>query len=893
MSDRFISPIPNHVRGIIALLGALLCGLLLPATLRAQETQPPAADTGTLVITVKGRYRAIPPDPPLVKPIDAQIQAESGSTLTKSESTDAATGIATFKDMKPETYTLTVTTKETMQQPKVVKDVIVKAGETTTLEIIMDERFDDRAIRASRLILNPEDVSNHVTRVLVPTRKRNPKTDTYFTVPGFDEMMPLNVGNRQNLTDILLSVPGFVRDSINQLHTRGENSLATAYYIDGFQVPPYLGSRASQFFLPDTIDTVTARVAGLPARFGGGSGAIIDMKMREPQDARELDYRLRLGGFNTRELDVSFGNSAPLKPRRRGQPAPPDEKRIRYLFALSQRYTDNALESPQPDEETENNQGASELFYGKLSTELAQGRSISAIFNFSSGRTNIANRTGLGSDFIGFGQGFGFGGFGGFESAPSQADLDQSLRQKDNNSLAMVQFKTKIGTGDATFSLSGSKTTQTVINLGTPNIFGDGSNLPANNSIEYIPAVGMDVDVISLQADLVPAPILNNVHQLRYGGVFQFYNGTDSFQLVPQSLAAANALAALDPRLQLPGDGTVPILIADKKGFYGAAYAEDTFQLRNQMRFNVGFRIDSYNMDVNTRVNGEGPGVSSNNKTEISPRLNIAFQLPERGIFRDPTILRVSYNRLFAIPGLNQNSVLPFAPGSSGGIVAAGVGPQTVDLYDLSVERQFGLNKKAKLTIYSKDIKRTLGMEQHIYGLQVGTQGVYNLGNGVADGAEISFDLLPTPVGSGVLSAFFVYGNSGTAPTNRNQFTNLAQPVVTPFYDFDQQDTITLGASYQMKNGSSAGLSLYNGSGLASSSKKTLFSRVPFSGRDSITEVNLSYNSGPRFLGKRASLELGIENLFNSQGIMNFQAPFAGTRFQQGRRILLGFAGKL
>jgi hypothetical protein len=896
MRDRFTSPIPTHVRGVFALLGALLCGLLLPATLRAQETQPPAPDTGTLVVTIKGREATTPPT---LVPLDAQIQAESPSTLTQSESTDPNTGIATFKNLKPETYNLTVTTSRQFRG-KTVPGVVVKAGETTSIEIVLDPIVRERGIGVERLILNPDDVSNHVERILtlrsVPDLKRG---NVRYPVPGFDERFPLNIGNRQNLDDILLSVPGFVRDSINQVHTRGEHSISKAYYMDGFLVPAYQGGRAAQFFLPDTIETVTARVAGLPARYGGGSGAIIDLRLREPQNVRLLDYSLRLGGFNSRELYINLGNSAPLRPRRRGQTAPPDERRINYLISLSQRYTDNALEAPQPDDETAHNEGASELFFGKLSTELAPGKSLSAVFNFSSGRTNIANRTGLGSGFAGFGQGFGFGGFFGPEVGPSQAQQAQNFRQKDNNNLTYIQFRNVDKRGiESTYAIGASKTKQTVIDLGTVNVFGGVNTLPGNNSIEYIPTVGNDADIIQLQADFVPLPILNGVHQLRFGGAFHFIQGTDSFQLIPQSQAAANALAALDPRLAAQPNGFVPVMIADKRGFYGAAYAEDTFQLRNQMRFNIGFRVDSYNMDVNTNASGIAQDVNSNNKTDISPRLNISFLFPERGRIRflssEPTILRVSYNRLFAIPGLNQNAVLPFQPGSFGGVRANGVGPQVVDLYDLSIERQLGLNKKVKLTIYSKDIKRTLALEQHIYGLQAGTLAVYNNGNGVADGAEISFDLLPTPVGNGnLISGFFVYGNSGTAPINRNQFNNLGQQVVTPFFDFDQQDTITLGASYQMRNGSSAGLSLYYGSGLASSARKTIFSRVPFTGRDSVTELNLSYNSGPRFLGRRAALEVGIENLFNSQGILNFQAPFAGTRFQQGRRILLGFSGRL
>jgi len=46
----------------------------------------------------------------------------------------------------------------------------------------------------------------------------------------------------------------------------------------------------------------------------------------------------------------------------------------------------------------------------------------------------------------------------------------------------------------------------------------------------------------------------------------------------------------------------------------------------------------------------------------------------------------------------------------------------------------------------------------------------------------------------------------------------------------------------------------------------------------------------PHLLGP-AGLELDVENLTNNVGVLNFNSGFSGTRFQQGRRLVLRVTG--
>ena len=56
------------------------------------------------------------------------------------------------------------------------------------------------------------------------------------------------------------------------------------------------------------------------------------------------------------------------------------------------------------------------------------------------------------------------------------------------------------------------------------------------------------------------------------------------------------------------------------------------------------------------------------------------------------------------------------------------------------------------------------------------------------------------------------------------------------------------------------------------------------------TQVNLHGNLAPRAFNGRGNLSLDILNVFDDTTVINFQSAFSGTRFQQGRRVLLSLS---
>ena len=140
-----------------------------------------------------------------------------------------------------------------------------------------------------------------------------------------------------------------------------------------------------------------------------------------------------------------------------------------------------------------------------------------------------------------------------------------------------------------------------------------------------------------------------------------------------------------------------------------------------------------------------------------------------------------------------------------------------------------------------------------------------------ARGVEFSYDIAPrNDIG---LGGFFTYTN----------LVNVISGGDQSYTDHDQLNTLTFGLDYQFKSGLNFGVTVYHGSGVASSVVRDGGSRTPR------TQVNLRLSSGSTLFGKKGQggINLDIENLFDERSVINFHSAFSGTRFQQGRRIQL------
>ncbi len=922
----------------------LLCrltGFLLLAVFMAsgvgmrQAWAQAAADTATLIVRVRNSQGGMTPV------IGAAVNLSSETERPRSRTTDAG-GLATFPELPAGTYSVQVTAVGFRTPPR-RDNIVVVEGRTGTVD------FELVPVGPTEL-----DVTRRVELV-----ERTNTSEYARRSRAFWETYPVGVGNQQSLNRILRTVPGFVPDSLDQVHARGESAITNSTYIDGFLVPQFAALPVNRaFFLPDSIDLLDIQTAGYAPEVGQASGSVTNITTRATPYYLMADAELKVGSFGTFEDYVTFGGSLAgsrddkliREARRQGRlrtlpngqyaidgrvlpdkstRADASARNLSYSITASQRFTDYGSETPQRDGRTANNSLASEILFGKLEYKLNPQTSITGLFNYSTARTQSPNRTGLDGFYAPFGQGFGFGGLqtrGLGYPGSSQDEVGYGVRQKDNDNFNLIQAKRTFKNGarlSTSFGYTQSNRDTDTQSAGSAQAL---NNLPADGPVEFLPTLNAKYEQVAIQADYTLAPIVSrrgrDYHNFKFGVLYHDITANEGYQLIPQSQTALNALAQVEPALAPngsfvngrfvvdPNNPQSPVLTTRRSGYYGAVYAQDTWRISAPLTLNYGVRADLYEMNIdylNTNNTSYGGNKDDRSDTEISPRASLALVLPQSRLFRfvgtNPTILRVSYNRLFVTPSLGQGDIIPNQgaragiPGISGSqnnpINGQSVAPQKTDLYDASLEHQFGSKAVGKATVYYKDIDSLVSSQQLIPLVQSGLLSTVNLGDASVTGAELTFEFVPPRPGEAGFHGYLTYANSESTPRTDREFTNLGALYSTPYLEWDQADTLNLGLAYTTKSGLLAGLNFYYGAGTYSSALTNNGNLVrDQSDRQEITEVNLRLASGQRFTNNRLGFEFQVENLFNSRSRMNWQSFVTGTRFQQERRIMGSIKGR-
>lgn len=735
------------------------------------------------------------------------------------------------------------------------------------------------------------------------------------------QFFPNAVGNRQSLNKALRSIPGMVPNSLNRLHSRGEADTGI-YYIDGFQLPSLLAGRASQFLTPEMIESLKVRTGNLGANLGGGS-TVLETSLRPAisrggsplMPAFEYAFNSEDYGGNSQSFTISRQLGA-TRPDSEGKLVPNPNSHAGFVLSYSRRESTNFLESPQPQRQLSNNTGKSDSLLGKFSYRLSRQMEASAFLGISGSRNGIANRQGVSTQFGRLG--FGFGGnrpvtafpqvnfLDGTNFNASQEILGNNVSQSDDNRFYAVQL-TRIFSPllRGNFSIGGAETRQDTKNknaLGFPLTTGAAFNpatLPADYSIEYNPTTGLNFTQSQVQADFSYGNERSK-HNYKFGVLSQTLRGNEVYQFVPMSNAALNAALNINSylanSLRFNSDNSSPSTFIRRTGGSSAFYVQDTYVPIERVRLSVGARVENFEQSQRIRVVGTGtrPDISSKRtESAVSPRINLLYQFPN-GILKNLTkgqltVLRAGYNQIFSAPGIGQGAIGTNQTGATPLPVAA----QTNNQLDLSIEQQLKA-QSMRLSFYNKDIKNTHQWQQMIQGPQAGAYMMVNAGNAKISGVEALYEFKPRsldprpgslePVTLG-LSGYLAYASSNAKRSATA--TTGAVPL-----DWDQQQTMNLGVGYQLMNGSLFSLAYYQGSGLASSVSTVGGSRSP------ISQLDLRLRTKSKLIANLHALEIGVENLTNSRNPLNFQQgalagnSLGGTRFQQGRRFVVGLSGK-
>jgi outer membrane receptor protein involved in Fe transport len=840
---------------------------------------------GHALADVVGRLHFSVKDAANEKPLaNAKIVLKDSANIRPNVTlTTDAQGAATSPPLDNRAWQVTADAEKPDTYETNTQTVTVVADATTEVEILLEPLKEKTlTIKTNRTLVNKGNTSNDATR------------DQQFL-----DKYPATGSNPQNLGRVLSTTPGFAEDSVNQFHPRGEHN-STTLFINGFELPDVLAGRAGAFITPETLQNIDIMTGAYAPEYGGQTAAILNLTLRGGPIKPFVNAYVEGGEFATYNGAITIGGQAGRalsKPDANGNVA----RAFGYFIDLSLRTTNNALEPPQPDFQSAHNHGESQAYFGNFNYKASSHDELTFTINSAPAYTQVADRTGLSNFFAPYGQGYGFGGerdqngniassiLSGASGSPlgagniplaSQYAIGQDIYQRDVNDFGVLNWRHEF-TQQLTslFSVAIVHSGQNILN-NNPSI--NLGSLPVDSSLEYNPTIVRNYHHLQTQGSLTYS---GRQHTVKSGLLYDDEEGDESYQLIPGSQLALDALAAAEPALAPAGNAsatatdingypvytlnsgsTAPVLKVHRAGLYAAGYLQDTWQVTKRFTANYGARVDWYRQ---TQDLGQTPV----NTADVSPRVNLAYLVAPR------TLLRAAYNRLFIQPPLAQ-----------GAIVGQAIQPETLDQYDVSIERQLTPTQYAKIAYYAKNMRNQIDTGLLVPNTQIGAYTAVNFSEGGVHGVEVSWNLVPrNNVGFG---AYLSYSNSLAKPGG--VIDGIAGSPAPTYNDHDQLNTLSSGVSYAWKSGANAALDLYFGSGDASSillaNPDNVGIRTPHS------RLNLLLSTGPGLFGGGATnghggVSLLIENIFDDRSVINFDSGFSGTRFDQGRRIMLSVFG--
>ena len=775
---------------------------------------------------------------------------------------------------------------------RITTQIVTFNTDTRTVPVVADTSTDVNIVLTKRVLQG-------TSAVTVP---RSQTTEATQRNQQFNQTIPATGANPQNLSRLLLTAPGFIQSSVGVVHPRGEHA-STAIYVDGFQLPGALQGRAGPFLSPDVIQNADIQTGGYSPEYGSETAAILNLSLRAGTIKPFQTVRFGAGGYTTLDQELTFGGQAGAAP---GQSGP-----LRYLFNFINRSTNNAVEAPQPGDQSAHNHGRALTAFGNIDYAAGRNDNLSLLLNTAPAQTEIANRVGLPGKYAPVGQGFGYGGARDADGAeagtspdpavlgsqvlpiPSQQNAGQDVYQNDENKFGALNYRHNFG-GALTGLLSlGTSSSRLDIRNNNPSINlnsvdpATGYLTTVDNSIEYNPTIQRKSAQTELSGSLTKS---SGAHTFKAGLLLTRQSGNELYNIIPQSQLALDAEAAVQgsgPQLAPSGayqmdDGGNPILdtlgnpifvitpgaatptvTVHRSGYYNAGYLQDTWRATQKITLNYGVRYDSY-------YGKQSLSPDNVKKNYLSPRVNFAYA------FTPKTTLRLSYDKLFSQPPLAQ-----------GAILGTNLVPQTTDLYEADAQHNFTPQQSFKLSYYYKNTRNEFDTGILIPYTQIGAYTTLQYSSQGTHGIELSYNFVPR--GAVGFDGYFNYTYSIAKPNGVDQ-TGAPAPILN---DHDQLNTLGAGLSYTFKSSAFAGLDAYYGSGEASSPLVPIgpSNANTLGGGKRNSHYFLNLRLGQPHLFGPAGLELDVENLTNDVSVLNFNSGYSGTRFQQGRQAIIRVTG--
>jgi len=690
---------------------------------------------------------------------------------------------------------------------------------------------------------------------------------------SFADLFPVLGGNNFGLENLLRTIPGFTAGAAGQIFPRGDQFLGSVL-VNGLKLPDSFASQFTGNLTSNIVSNLEAMTGGLPAEYAGLASSVINVNLNGGTLQPKNGLNLFGGTFAT------FDGSVVLSGQLGRQMGEPDgqgrvARNLGYFVSLSDRQTDNSLQSPQPNEQEANNKGKYNSFFGNFDYRPNQKDQWNLLVNHAPSERDVPNRTGLGDSWPT--SGLGFGGYlnnrnRGENVIPSQEEMGIDITNEAVNNFGLFSWRRRENPSTdwmLSFGASHVGLDQTNSNPGI-----DLKDLPFDSSQEFNPNIARNNRSWQAQGHFARK---TGGHNFKFGFFLDENNGRESYRMTPGSILALDALIAADPKLAPPANPVIigegpkgePIQAIDSLGNpmftptgepaptvrtamkrrNQSFFAQDDWKVSDRFTVNFGARWDRYTGE-------QSLGLDKSDKDMVSPRVNMAFQYDHR------TVLRLSYNRLFQAPPMVQGMVVGANP-----LVGE------TDQFDFSFERSIGPTAFMKISAYQKKTKDQTYLKQLVEGLQDGPLSAVNFDSSDTKGIEISAQM--TPINGKGFSGFLTWTNQTSKPHGMANDGSEAPD----FLPQDQLNTITAGFNYMWANGANWALSWEYGSGLPSAD---VFNTGR---RKQQARGNFRFQSGQTAFGPFGGWQVDVENLFDSKTVIGFNSAVNGTNFQQGRRI--------
>lgn len=654
----------------------------------------------------------------------------------------------------------------------------------------------------------------------------NPHNPVGNTQPRNTTFMGEQTGN-DTFQGVISTTPGVQTNSLGQFHPRGEHK-GVSVSVDGINVPLPTEDATSQLVDPRFLDSLDVQTGYFDASAGGQLGAVVSLVTKQgPQDPY-FEFIPKAGTFGTYEGLVRAGGS-----NKKGD--------FNWFAGAAYGETDNRLEPPQPGTQTANN----------------HGRDVSALIRLNK-RTE--------DDTLGLTLSVQNGKYG----VPQTADnFAAGVRQTQQNTNMFGVFSWRRKMSDNADFLLGLAYLQSRISVTNNGVFTPWTTVPASLSPD-LNSAGLPLDPQNPGSPYLPTTDLSirqiqptvefnwrfsDDHRFKVGATADFIQSHQNVNIVDAGGGGG---------LPNPTGAAVPPsafnTVVDRNGFLGGDYFSHTFPIKDRIFVNYGLRGDFFDNGSNIRTG------------QLSPRINVAIPTS------DTSALRFSYNQIFQAPPLEID------PTGNTFVL-----PQKTNQYEVSYDFQPARAIVGRVAAVYKQYHDQVDVALLVPNSNIPVFAPTNFGRGYYKGVEFSLTSQYPTGWNGFLST-----TVGVArPTAPGPF----DPDVPAYNDHDQRVQVAFGASYAWKNGLVAAFDGLYGSGFPNDpiAQYNAIGVNPFGlvgSRFGRFIGNLNINWYPRDAeGNKKKNGVGfgltVQNIFDNRQVLNFLSGFSGTRFVQGRRVLL------